>query len=66
MILAAIASGFAAFFLMQAIRTPWRPEAPQTPQTKTYMNIDRRVQPWGRARYLFVAAANSAIGYWAW
>ena len=72
MVIVFIAFGFAAFFLVQAIRTPWRPEASGIPPTESHVYRDRqyhlvrRIRPWGRARFLLFATANALIGWWAW
>lgn len=61
--------GFAAVFLVQAARTPWRPEQAGDAENGSYLYRDgeyhryRRIRPWGRARFLLLAAANAFVGW---
>jgi hypothetical protein len=67
-VMVVVAWGFGAYFACKAVQTPWRPERTGTRSIETHLyrrgeyDLYRRLRPWGRARFLVIAAANAFVG----
>jgi hypothetical protein len=52
--------GVSAYFLFQALRTPWKPQRTDSTETKYLLSDSSR--PWGRARFLLFSIAMGLLG----
>ena len=59
-VMVALMWGVGAYFLFQAIRTPWRPARSEATDTNYLLRGSSR--PWGRARFLLFATAMGLLG----
>jgi hypothetical protein len=56
--------GLAGLLLVFAMRTPWHPKALETHLYRDgEYHTFNRIQPWGRARILALAAASALLGW---